>query len=39
MGAVLAVTVIIGLFFVIGLVVGGIVVIALPVLRGRRSRP
>jgi hypothetical protein len=35
MGAVL---VIIGLFFVIGLVVGGIFVIALPVLRGRRPR-
>ena len=38
MGAVVAVAVIIGVFFVIGLVVGGIVVIALPRFRDRRSR-
>ena len=36
MDAVLVVAAIVGVFFVVGLVVGGIVVIALPVLRGRR---
>jgi NADH:ubiquinone oxidoreductase subunit 3 (subunit A) len=35
MGAAL---VVVGVFFVVGLVVGGIVVIALPVLRARRPR-
>jgi len=37
MAALLVVATIIGVFFVVGLVVGGIVVIALPVLRSRRS--
>ena len=32
------VAVIIGVFFVVGLAVGGIIVIALPLLKGRRSR-
>ena len=38
MDAALTVAAIVGIFFVAGLVVGGIVVIALPVLRERRSR-
>jgi hypothetical protein len=39
MDAALVVAAIIGVFFLVGLVVGGIVVIALPLFRGRRSRP
>ena len=38
MGAVLVVAVIIGIFFAVGLVVGGIGVIALPMLRDRQAR-
>jgi hypothetical protein len=38
MGAVLVVAAIIGIFFAVGLIVGGITVIALPVLRERRSQ-
>ena len=38
MGAVVTVAVIIGVFFVVGLVVGGIGVIALPRFRNRGSR-
>jgi hypothetical protein len=38
MDAALVVATIVGVFFVVGLVVGGIVVIALPLFRGRRSR-
>jgi hypothetical protein len=38
MGTALGVVVIIGVFFLVGLAVGGIMVIALPVLRERRSR-
>jgi hypothetical protein len=37
MDAALVVATIVGVFFVVGLVVGGIVVIALPLFRGRRS--
>jgi len=37
MDAALVVAAIIGVFFLVGLVVGGIVVIALPLFRGRRS--
>ena len=37
MGAALVVAAIIGIFFAVGLIVGGIVVIALPKLRDRRS--
>jgi len=36
MGAVLVVAIVIGVFFAIGLLVGGIMVIALPLLRDRR---
>ena len=38
MGAGLVVVIIIGVFFVIGLLVGGVMVLALPLLRDRRSR-
>jgi uncharacterized membrane protein YciS (DUF1049 family) len=38
MDAALVVAAIVGVFFVVGLVVGGVVVIALPWLRDRRSR-
>ena len=38
MNAALVVAVIIGVFFVVGLAIGGVTVIALPMLRGRRSR-
>ena len=38
MDAALVVAAIVGVFFVVGLVVGGIGVIALPLLRDRRSR-
>lgn len=38
MGAVLVVAAVIGIFFAVGLIVGGIAVIALPVLRERRSQ-
>jgi hypothetical protein len=37
MDAALVVAAIVGVFFLVGLVVGGIVVIALPLFRGRRS--
>jgi hypothetical protein len=37
MDAALVVAVIVGVFFLVGLVVGGIVVMALPLSRGRRS--
>jgi hypothetical protein len=37
MDAALVVAAIIGVFFLVGLVVGGIIVIALPLFRGRRS--
>jgi hypothetical protein len=37
MGAALVVAAIIGIFFAVGLIVGGIGVIALPMLRDRRS--
>jgi hypothetical protein len=39
MDAALEVAAIVGVFFLVGLVVGGIVVIALPLFRRRRSRP
>ena len=39
MSAAVVVAVIIGVFFVIGLLVGGIMVIALPLLKDRRSKP
>ena len=38
MDAALVVAAIVGVFFVVGLVVGGIGVIALPLLKGRRLR-
>ena len=38
MDAALVVAAIIGVFFLVGLVVGGVVVIALPLFRGRWSR-
>jgi hypothetical protein len=38
MDATVVVAIIVGIFFVVGLVVGGVVVIALPVLKDRRSR-
>jgi hypothetical protein len=38
MGAVLVVAIVIGIFFAVGLVVGGIGVIALPMLRDRQAR-
>ncbi len=38
MDAAVVVAIIVGIFFVVGLVVGGVVVIALPVLKDRRSR-
>ena len=38
MGAGLVVVIITGVFFVIGLMVGGVMVLALPLLRDRRSR-
>ena len=38
MDAAVVVAIIVGVFFVVGLVVGGIVVIALPMLKGRRGR-
>jgi hypothetical protein len=38
MGNVSGVAIVVGIFFVAGLVVGGIAVVALSVLRARRSR-
>jgi len=38
MNAAAVVVTIVAVFFVVGLVVGGVVVIALPVLKGHRSR-
>jgi hypothetical protein len=37
MGAAVVVAIIVGIFFAVGLIVGGIAVIALPVLRDRRA--
>ena len=38
MNAALVGAVVIGVIFVVGLAIGGVMVIALPMLRGRRSR-